>query len=72
MGSVMPKGAIIPRAGHKVHVTVGLPLDVSDLTPSCAAQSEREQHQVCLRNVDRMQIHAWTVSRVYTKQAHLD
>lgn len=45
MGSVMPKGAIIPRAGHKVHVTVGLPLDVSDLTPSCAAQSEREQHQ---------------------------
>lgn len=32
MGHVMPKRAVVPRPGSRVHVVVGQPVDISDLT----------------------------------------
>lgn len=32
MGRVMPKKAVVPRPGHSVHVVVGQPVELSDLT----------------------------------------
>ncbi|KAK9815022.1 hypothetical protein WJX73_005063 [Symbiochloris irregularis] len=45
MGHVMPKGSVVPSVGKHVTVTVGQPLDVSDLTPLCGAKAEDDQHK---------------------------
>ena len=43
----MPRKAVVPRSGHLVTVTVGNPVDVSDLTPRCNCKGE-DQAQVGL------------------------
>ncbi len=41
----MPRKAVVPRLGHLITVTVGDPVDVSDLTPRCNCKGE-DQAQV--------------------------
>ena len=35
MGRILPKGSVVPRVGHTVHVTVGDPIELQDLTEKC-------------------------------------
>lgn len=46
MGVIQPRGSTVPRAGHELHVNIGLPMDLSDLTCRCGAPGE-DQQQVC-------------------------
>ena len=45
MGRILPKGSVIPRVGQIVHVTVGKPIDLSDLTVKCNCK-EYQQAEV--------------------------
>ncbi len=48
MASVLPIDSNVPRLGHEVTVTVGQPLDVSDITCRCHVKGEDQQK---VRNV---------------------
>ncbi|PSC70805.1 phosphate acyltransferase [Micractinium conductrix] len=43
MGHVMPKHAVVPRPGHQVHVVVGEPMDLADLTCRCGQAGEDQR-----------------------------
>lgn len=45
MGDILPKGGRVPRVGQVAHVTVGTPVDLTDLTPRCNC-SKYDQNQV--------------------------
>lgn len=43
MGHVMPKHAVVPRVGHKVHVVVGEPVELADITCRCKQAGEDQR-----------------------------
>ena len=43
MGRIMPKGGRIPRAGNRVSVLVGAPVELSDLTCRCHRKGEDQR-----------------------------
>ncbi len=43
MGAVLPEHGRIPRVGKRVTVTVGEPVDVSDLTCRCGEKGEQRR-----------------------------
>lgn len=49
MGRVMPKKAVVPRPGHSVHVVVGQPVELSDLT--CRCNQEGEDQRLVWRDI---------------------
>lgn len=51
MGRILPKGSVIPRIGHTVNVTVGQPIELSDLTAKCNCNS-CQQPEVALSSHD--------------------
>lgn len=43
MGVIQPRGSTVPQAGHALHVNIGPPMDLSDLTCRCGAPGEDQQ-----------------------------
>lgn len=46
MGIIQPRGSTLPRVGRQLHVTIGRPLPLGDLTCRCGKAGE-DQQQVC-------------------------
>ena len=40
MGRVLPKGSVVPRAGHDVHVEIGDPVDLTDVLHRCNCKGQ--------------------------------
>jgi len=45
MGRILPKHCVLPRVGHTVHVSVGEPLDLAEVTSRCNCE-QYEQSEV--------------------------
>jgi hypothetical protein len=43
MGVIQPRGSTLPRAGQQLHVTIGQPLPLGDLTCRCGQPGEDQQ-----------------------------
>lgn len=43
MGVIQPRGSTFPNVGRQMHVTIGQPLPLDDLTCRCGAPGEDQQ-----------------------------
>jgi hypothetical protein len=53
MGVIQPRGSTLPRAGHQLHITIGQPLPLGDITCRCGKSGE-DQQQVCAGSCCRL------------------
>ena len=46
MGRILPKHCVLPRAGNTVHVTVGEPIDLKELTSRCNCEQYKQSEVI--------------------------